>query len=159
MGRDCDAAPSQRSRGIKLAYLGDSKDIVGVPELGLLWCRRSNEVCHEAHQGPAANGDQSALDLALLSLLSGAQAVYYISVRLFVVCLDAQGEGIVVGAGTQQRICQGERDQARERQDEDGEELGLQEGVELLAIDLDCRKTVPRKGLSILVHRMSSRNS
>ena len=79
--------------------------------------------------------------------------------RLFVVCFDARGEGIVVGAGTQQRICQGERDQARERQDKDREELGLEKRVNLLAIDLHCREMVSLKGSGILVRRTSSRSS
>lgn len=63
-----------------------------------------DEVDHEAHQGPSADNDNGALDLALLALLRRTQLIYDVGIFVLVVALDSGGEGVVVAARAQKRV-------------------------------------------------------
>lgn len=107
-------------------YLGNAENVIWVPELVVDLLRRHDQVGHGAHQGPAGDRNNGALDPALAALLRGPQRVDDVGMFLLVVGLDGLSLVAGVAVGLEQRVRQGERDEAAEGEDEEGEEFGLE---------------------------------
>lgn len=107
---------SQRTSGkvgLTVPYLGDSS-------LG-----GEDEVEHEAHDGPADEDGNGALDSALLALQRSTLGVDDGMVLRLVVAFYPGRKGSGVGAGAQKAVSQGKRDNSSNGEEEEGVESAM----------------------------------
>lgn len=85
-----------------------------------------DQVDHGGHESPADDDEQGALDPTLLPLLRIATRLYEVLMLGLEVGLNAWRLGLDVFGGEKESVGEREGDEARQGEDEDGEELPLE---------------------------------